>query len=177
MIFVLAVSLEVCHHAVHVCPAPALLYKDFLFQRVSIPASQKSGNGPRPALPGPGCQEVIEPGLSFYISEIMTRGYPKVGARSLNTVSHISCLFIISLYWIPAAWIPCSAVDDGGREFRNWFFSFHVVFEAGSLSLLLFLSFLLQDVSSVNFQAIMSIHTSIHRSTGVASVLPSADSF
>lgn len=96
-IFVLAVSLEVCHR-VPVCPAPALLHKGFLFQRVSIPASGKSGSSSRPALPGPGCWEVTDPGLSFSVSEIVTRSYLKVGAGSLSTVSHLSCLLLTSLY-------------------------------------------------------------------------------
>lgn len=64
-----------------------------------------------------------------------------------------------------------------GEGVQELFFSFHIVFEAGSLSLFLFLSFLLQDVSSVNFQAIMSTLTSMYRGAGVVSVLPSADGF
>lgn len=59
-----------------------------------------------------------------------------------------------------------------GEGVQGLVFSFHVVFEAGSLSLFLFLCFLLQDIWSENFQLIMSTITSMHRSAGVASVPP-----
>lgn len=63
----------------------------------------------------------------------------------------------------------CVWCGEGAQELV---FSFHVVFEAGSLSLFLFLCFLLQDIWSVNFQPIISTITSMHRSAGVANVPP-----